>query len=159
LSGNETEADLFGLADDVFTYFGLGCRNVSKVFIPKGYDKDKMFGAFYRYKWVVDNKKYGNNYDYHKTLYLLNNEQLLENGFLLLKEEIGLSSPMATLYYEEYDSVESVKERLRHDAANIQCIVSSMKDIPSAIPFGTAQQPGLTDYSDKVDVMKFLSQI
>jgi hypothetical protein len=159
LTGDETEAQLSGLADDVFTYFGLGCRNVSKVFVPEGYDLDNMFRAFFRYKWVVDNKKYGNNYDYHKTLYLLDKKDIIENGFLLLKEDIGLSSPMATLFYEKYKDLDAVKERLRHDGANIQCVVSSIKEIPNVVPFGKAQKPGLMDYADKVDVMKFLSEL
>lgn len=157
LSGNETATELDGLADDVFLYFGLGCRNVSKVFIPEGYDKDNMFRAFYRYKWVVDNKKYGNNYDYNKTIFLLNNEDVIENGFFIMKKEIGLNSPMATLFVEEYKSVADVLERLRQDSANIQCVVSSIPEISGAVPFGKTQKPGLTDYPDKVDVMKFLS--
>lgn len=159
VTGEESVAELDGLADDVFLYFGLGCRSVSKIFIPRGYDKDKLFSAFFRYSWVVQNKKYGNNYDYHKTLYLMNNDDLLENGFLLMKHDIGLNSPMATLYVEEYEGVDAVRERLRQDSPNIQCVVARPEVIKDAVPFGKAQSPSLFDYPDKVDVMKFLSNL
>ncbi len=159
ISGKEESTELDALADDVFTYFGLGCRNVSKVFVPKGYDTDHLFRAFFRYQWVVDNKKYGNNYDYNKTIFILNNDPVVENGFFIMKKDIGLNSPMATLFVEEYESIETVKERLRQDSSNIQCVVSSMDEIQGAISFGTTQKPGLMDYPDNVDVMKFLDSL
>lgn len=159
VTGKETEEQLEKLADDVFIYFGLGCRNVSKIFVPENYDLDHLFRAFYNYKWVVNNNKYGNNYDYHRTLYMLNKDEIIENGFLLVKEDLGLSSPMAALFIERYKAPEQVKERLRQDAANIQAVVSEMEGIKNAVPFGKAQSPGLMDYPDKVDVMDFLQKL
>lgn len=157
LDGNETEEELYALGKDIFQYFGLGCRNVSKIFIPESFDLDRLFGAILPYSDVVNNKKYGNNYDYNKTLYLLKGgENLLENGFLLLKEDMGLSSPVATLFYERYSDEEGLKERLRADLPNIQCIVSRLDLGPGTVAFGKAQSPELWDYADRVDTMKFL---
>lgn len=159
LDGSETEEELRGLGKDIFQYFGLGCRNVSKLFIPQDFDLDRFFKAIYDYKWIVDNKKYGNNYDYNKTVYLLNGEQLLENGFVLLKEDIALSSPVAVIFYERYTDDEALRDRLRIDAASIQCIVSKRKDIKNKIDFGKTQCPAPWDYADGVDTMKFLLQL
>jgi hypothetical protein len=132
---------------------------MSKVFMPKGYDLDRLFKALFEYKSVVDNKKYGNNYDYNKTVYLLNGEQLLENGFMLLKEDIGMASPVAVLFYEHYDDEKALLDRLRMDASAIQCIVSKRSDIPNKVGFGKTQCPQLWDYADGVDTMKFLLRL
>lgn len=157
LDGSETEEELYALGKDIFQYFGLGCRNVAKIFIPEHFDLDRLFGAIFPYSEVVNNKKYGNNYDYNKTLYLLKGgENLLENGFLLLKEDVGLSSPVATLFYERYRDEEGLKERLRADLPNIQCIVSKRELGPGTVAFGKAQSPELWDYADRVDTIQFL---
>jgi hypothetical protein len=154
LTGNESEEDLKGLAKDVFLYFGLGCRNVSKLFLPEGYDLDKIFGAFFSYKDIVNHNKYGNNYDYNKTIYLLNGEKILENGFLIMKEDKGISSPVAVLFYEYYKDLKEIEKRLETDAEKIQCIVGNSE--PANVGFGKAQSPELWDYADNVDTMKFL---
>lgn len=155
LNGKESEGDLENLGKDIFQYFGLGCRNVSKVYVPKGYDFDKFFKAIYAFKDVVNNNKYGNNYDYNKTIYLMNTTKLLENGFLLLKEDQGIVSPVAVLYYEYYSDKKTLLEKLRVNSSAVQCIVSNDKVIQSAVPFGKAQYPELFEYADGVDTMKF----
>jgi len=151
LDGTESAMELKGLADDVFAYFGLGCRNVSKLFLPKGYDLNKLFEAFFPYSHVVEHKKYGNNYDYNKAIFLMGSNKLIENGFLLMKEDKSLLSPTAMLYYEYYDDIETVEQFIEENAEQLQCVVSK-KDIP----FGNTQIPSLWDYADGVDTVEFL---
>ena len=157
VTGNETEAELKGLGEDVFRYFGLGCRSVSKLFVPKGYDFDQLFKAIFEYSDIINYKKYQNNYDYNKAVYLMSEFDLLENGFLMLKEDKSYSSPIASLFYEYYDDVDSLQEKLRQDEDDIQCIVSN--GLENAVPFGQTQQPSLTDYADGVDTLEFLSEL
>jgi hypothetical protein len=154
LEGNESEKELEALADDIFIHFGMGCRNVSKVFLPEGYDLNKVIGALYKYKEAVNHNKYGNNYDYHKALYLMNGDDILENGFMLFKEEKDLHSPLSVLFYEYYADEQAVRKKLNNLSDQIQCVVSR-KDIP----FGKAQKPELWDYADGIDTLKFLSEI
>jgi len=153
LSGSETKRELEGLANDVFSYFGLGCRNVSKVFLPKGYNLNKLFEAFYPYSKVVEHKKYANNYDYNKAVFLMGSNDLVENGFLLLKEDKSLLSPVAMLYYEYYTDINLVEKFVKNNADILQCVVSHDK-----IPFGHTQNPNLWDYADGVDTIEFLSK-
>ena len=154
LDGSENKAELAGLADDVFSYFGLGCRNVSKLFLPQGYDLDNLFKAFYRYSYIVEHKKYGNNYDYNKAIFLMGNNQLIENGFLLLKEDKSLFSPVAMLYYEYYTERDSVERFIKEHSEQLQCVVSKKE-----IPFGYTQKPNLWDYADGVDTIDFLRNL
>jgi len=154
LDGSESAMELKGLAVDVFAYFGLGCRNVSKLFLPKGYDLNKLFEAFFPYSHVVEHKKYGNNYDYNKAIFLMGSNKLVENGFLLMKEDKSLLSPVAMLYYEYYDDVHAVEQFVEENAEQLQCVVSK-KDIP----FGNTQQPNLWDYADGVDTVDFLREL
>lgn len=154
LDGTENKRELEGLAEDVFAYFGLGCRNVSKVFLPKGYNLDKLFEAFYPYSDIVSHKKYGNNYDYNKAIFLMGNNDLVENGFLLMKEDKSHLSPVAMLYYEYYSNIDLVDEFIAENADSLQCIVK--KD---GIPFGHTQKPNLWDYADGVDTIAFLRGI
>lgn len=154
LNGEEGEEDLNGLSNDVFSYFGLGCRNISKVFLPKGYDLNKLFKAFFHHQEIVDNNKYGNNYDYNKAVYLMNQDEILENGFMLLKEDKGLFSPISVLFYQYYDDVKEIAEFIDEYENDIQCVVGK-----NYIPFGSAQKPSLTDYADNIDVLNFLSEI
>ena len=151
ITGAESEEDLQGLANDVFAFYGLGCRNVTKVFLPKGYDLDNLFKAFFPFQYVSENNKYANNYDYHKAVFMMEQYDLLENGFLIMKEDQSLHSPIGTLYYEYYSDANSIQEHLKQFDENIQCIVSK-KDIP----FGKAQNPELWDYADNIDTMEFL---
>jgi hypothetical protein len=160
LTGKESHIDLFNLGYDIFQYFGLGCRNVSKIFIPKDYDFDKFFKGIYEHQGVANNHKYANNYHYNKTIYLLNNEPMLDNGFLVIKEDAKMSSPVGMLFYQYYDdlkeTVASLKESLNSD---VQCVVAGSEvEVPS-VNFGCAQSPSLTDYADRVDTVKFLTEL
>ncbi|MES2678899.1 MAG: acyl-CoA reductase [Bacteroidota bacterium] len=151
LSGNETAEDLQNLARDVFTYFGLGCRNVSKIFVPQGYSLDVFFEAIIDFSFVVNNKKYGNNYDYHRAIYLLESIPFLDNNFLMLRESADLYSPVGVLFYQFYKAETEVKEFLEANKNHIQCVVGA-----SHIPFGYSQQPVITDFADQVNTLDFL---
>ena len=157
LNGTESAEDLVGLSEDVFTHFGLGCRNVTKVYVPRGYDFDPMFNAFFRFKEVINHNKYANNYDYNKAVYLLNKIELVENGFLLLKEDEGLHSPVGVLFYSYYDQLEDVWDILKENEDQIQCKVGTVAG-QDLVPFGKAQLPELVDYADGVDTIEFLQQ-
>lgn len=158
LDGNETKEQLIALGEDIFRYFGLGCRNVSKLFVPKGYSFDAFFDAMFEYQNVIHYEKYANNYDYNKAVFLMSNFQLLDNEFLTIKEDTSYSSPISSVFYEFYENLEEVKKRLENDADQIQCIVS--KDlIENSIVFGQTQQPKLWDYADNVNTLAFLSNI
>ena len=157
LTGNETQDELLGLAEDMLRYFGLGCRSVSKIYVPKNYDFDQLFKAIYPYGDIIHYKKYQNNYDYNKAVYLMSEFKLVENGFLMLKEDASYTSPIATVFYEFYDDLDHIKQRLRNDAEMIQCVVSNA--IENAVDFGKTQEPGLSDYADGVDTLAFLSRL
>lgn len=158
LGGTESHEDLVGLGEDIFRYFGLGCRNVSKLFVPKDYNFDNFFKAMYEYRDVIHYEKYANNYDYNKAVFLMSNFQLLDNEFLTIKEDLSYSSPISSVFYEFYENLEDVKTRLQNDADQIQCIVSNNL-IPNSVAFGQTQQPKLWDYADNVDTLAFLSKI
>ena len=155
LNGMETHRDLVNLGEDIFRYFGLGCRNVSKLFVPKGYNFDAFFKAIYEYKDVIFYEKYSNNYDYNKAIFLMSNFKLLDNEFLTLKEDISHASPISSIFYEYYDNLVDLQTRIENEAEQIQCIVSNNL-IPNSIPFGQTQQPKLWDYADNVDTIHFL---
>ncbi|WP_019038686.1 acyl-CoA reductase [Psychroflexus tropicus] len=156
LHGNESKSQLEALGEDIFQYFGLGCRNVSKLFVPEDYNFDSFFEAMYKYKEVINHHKYANNYDYNKAVYLMSSVKLLDNAFLLLKKDSGFSSPIGTLFFETYSSDEHLKHRLHEEQENIQCVVGQHK--LSGVEFGKTQHPSLTDYADGVDTLKFLIQ-
>lgn len=158
LSGNESEEQMRHLSEDIFRYYGLGCRNVSKLFLPQGYNFDAFFNAMFPWKDIINEHKYANNYDYNKAVYLMSEFDMLENGFLMIKEDISYSSPIATLFYEYYDTPEALQEKLKSEANNIQCIVAH-NFIDTEIPFGKTQKPELWDYADNVDVIDFLLKI
>lgn len=158
LSGAETQEELTALADDIFRYFGLGCRNVSKIFIPENYDFEPFFKAMFHWKEIIHNHKYINNYDYNKAVYLMDGLPLLDNEFMLLKEDSGFSSPISVVFYEKYTSAEHLKKDLKQQSENIQCIVSKT-GLPNEIPFGKAQAPALWDYADGVDTVNFLLKL
>ena len=155
LTGNETSEDLTALGEDIFRYYGLGCRSVSKLFVPEGYDFDSFFKALYVYNPLIQQAKYANNYDYNKAVYLMSEFKILENGFLMLKEDESYASPIASVFYETYSASEELKEKLKIDSSNIQCIVSK-GFLENEIPFGKTQTPELTDYADGVDTVQFL---
>lgn len=155
LTGEETPEELQDLGKDIFLYYGLGCRSVSKLFVPQGYDFDLLFQAIYPYKDIIEELKYANNYDYNKAVYLMSLYKLLENGFLLLKEDEHYGSPIATLFYEYYTNKEALKKKLATDREKIQCVVAH-NFIDSEIPFGQTQTPKLWDYADGVNTLTFL---
>jgi hypothetical protein len=160
LMGDESKQDLFRLGIDIFSYFGLGCRSVSKVFVPTGYKFDTFYESIYSFKDVVMNNKYANNYEYNRTIYLMgSNADLLDNNFLLLKQDNGYSSPIGVLFYEYYDDLQVLRQRLKADAEQIQVIVSDSEELPEAIPFGVSQSPRLSDYADGVNTMEFLLKV
>ena len=152
LDGTESKKELEELAIDVFAYFGLGCRNVSKIFLPKGYKLDQLFEAFYPFQNVIEHKKYANNYDYNKAIYLMGSHEIIENGFFLLKEDSSLQSPLAMLHYEFYKNFSLVENFIKENNEQLQCVVSK-----NHIPFGQTQSPNLWDYADGVDIIEFLT--
>lgn len=158
LEGKETKKQLADLGEDIFRYFGLGCRNVSKLFVPKGYDFKTFFEAIFEYQEVIHYEKYANNYDYNKAVFLMSNFKLIDNGFLTLKEDASYSSPISSLFYEYYENIDMIKKRIELDKEQIQCIVSNNL-IENSIPFGTTQRPNLWDYADNIDTIKFLSKL
>jgi len=158
LTGNETEQDFEQLSDDVFCYFGLGCRSVSKLFVPKNYNFDSFFKGLYNKHEIINNAKYANNYDYNKAVYLMSEFDILENGFLMIKEDKSYASPIASIFYEYYDNAEDLKIRLSEEKEQIQCVVAN-NFIENEIKFGQTQHPQLWDYADGVNTLKFLSAI
>lgn len=158
LDGTESHEDLVGLGEDIFRYFGLGCRNVSKLFVPKDYNFDAFFKAMYEYREVIQYEKYANNYDYNKAVFLMSNFQLLDNEFLTIKEDSSYASPISSVFYEFYENLDEIKNRLNTDAEQIQCVVSNNL-IENSVSFGQTQQPRLWDYADNVDTLAFLSKI
>lgn len=156
LTGEETETELQLLGDDIFRYFGMGCRSVSKIFIPENYDLNKLFKAIYSQKDIINHHKYKNNYDYNRAVYLMGGVQIIENGFVLFKEDINYASPIAVVYYEYYKNLSMLKTKLQADVEQIQCIVSKEGFLKDSVSFGKSQKPELWDYADGVDTMEFL---
>lgn len=156
LTGKESKEELMALGGDMLQYYGLGCRNVSKIFIPKEMTLNHIYEAIEPWKKVADNVKYGNNYDYNRSIFLLKSILHLDNGFLLAIETEELVSAIAVFYYEKYNSIEEVKQRLKEQKEKIQCVVAKEGVIDNSVPFGFAQQPGPWEYADGVDTMKFL---
>jgi hypothetical protein len=153
LTGEETPGELADLADDVYLYFGLGCRNVTKLYVPEQYDFVPLLTAFKKYDHLVDLHKYKHNYDYILAVLLLNRQYYMSNPSILLSESKELFSPISQLNYEFYKPGETPEGSLKGNA-DVQCIVGK-----NHIPFGKAQQPSLTDYADGIDVMKFLLEV
>ncbi|UOB17396.1 acyl-CoA reductase [Abyssalbus ytuae] len=158
LSGEETKEQLELLGEDIFRYYGLGCRNVSKIFVPLNYNFDNFFDAIYKFNNIINEKKYTNNYDYNKAVYLMSLFNVLENGFLMLKEDQNYASPIATVFYEYYTDAESLKNKFNTEKDKIQCIVSNGFD-EEEIKFGQTQKPELWDYADGVDTIRFLLEV
>jgi len=156
LNGNETEADFNALAKDVFMYFGLGCRSVSKLFVPKGYDFTPMLNEFSKRDDIKNHSKYFNNYEYNKAIYLVNSRNHLDSGNILLTEDKSYASAVSVLFFEYYDNIETLNNKFLLDSESIQCVVSNDERIKNAVPLGGSQQPQLWDYADGVDTMEFL---
>lgn len=158
LTGKESQEDLIALGKDIFTYFGLGCRNVSKLFVPEDYDFEKFFKAMFSYQEIIEIQKYANNYDYNKAVFLMSNFLILDNGFLVLKEDASYSSPISAVFYEKYKTIQELKNKLEQDGEQIQCVVSNNL-IENSVGFGQTQTPKLWDYADGVDTISFLTKI
>jgi hypothetical protein len=151
LDGNETDQELEALGTDVFSYFGLGCRNVSKLYVPEGYDFSRMIENWKKFSGLVNHSKYANNYDFSKAVFLVNKDKFTDTGFLLLKENSGFSSPVAVLYIEYYKTPDLNRLITEDLKKKIQCIVGR-----NFISFGKAQAPALWDYADGIDTIEFL---
>jgi hypothetical protein len=160
LDGCETPAELLALGRDIFSYFGLGCRNVSKLYVPRQYDFSLLLEILHEYRALIQHDKYKNNFDYNLTLFVLNRIRYLNTGSLLLKEDAALQSRIASIHYEYYDDQRGLLAELDRRNAEIQCVVGHMVlENWTVLPFGKSQEPGLADYPDGVDIMKFLSQL
>jgi len=159
LSGKEGAEDLSNLCEDIFRYFGLGCRNVSRLFVPVGYSFDDLLKASEAYSEFAFHHKYASNYIYYQTIFLMNGQRFCDNGILLLKKENAYGSPVSVVYYTEYADIKEVNNQLLHDSDQLQCILSNIPEIAGAKPFGTSQIPSLHDYADGVDTMAFLGEL
>ena len=161
LNGQETVEEINSLGNDIFDYFGLGCRNVSKIYVPKGYDLKHLFEPIEVFQPIINHFKYNNNYDYNKSIYLVNGVKHFDNGFLLVKEDENFVSPLAVLFYQEYENIQEIEQILNQQTEQIQCIVSNLplnidKDI---FGFGCSQHPKLWDYADNINTIKFLQSL
>lgn len=159
LSGNESNAELAGLSDDIFQYFGKGCRNVSKIFLPVSYPFDRLLSKLSERTDVIRISKYFNNYEYNKAIFLVNQVLHFDTGNMLMTESQQYSSPVSVVYYEFYDKLDTLKARLDAERDSIQCVVSSLGGLDHSIAFGQTQKPNLWDYADGVDTMNFLLSI
>lgn len=158
LTGKETKEQLKDLGEDIFRYFGLGCRNVSKLYVPENYDFHNLYTALAPWVSLLDHAKYANNYDYNKAVYLMSEFKFLDNGFLILKESNDFGSPIATLFYESYESLTALENTLEDKRENLQCVVAQNFS-EKEIPFGKTQHPQLWDYADNVDTLDFLRKL
>jgi hypothetical protein len=159
LDGAETKDDLESLADDIMLYFGLGCRSVSSVWVPQGYDFTAFLTSLNRYTWVSGHNKYRNNYDYYKAVYLVNGDAFYDNGFLMLRESMSLDSPVSVVHYRFYRDAGEVLHWMSSESESLQCLVSHMESLPGKVPFGAAQTPGPADYADGIDTLDFLLRL
>lgn len=164
LSGNESKDELKALGDDIFTYYGLGCRNISKLYVPRGYSFNHFFESVYDFHDLMNFNKYMNNFDYNNSILLLKQVPFLQNGFLIIREEQAIPSPISIVHYEFYDSLSDLQEQLSHQTDQLQCIATSlslanMELKKLSVPFGKTQSPALSDYADGVDTLKFLCEL
>ncbi|HAS39449.1 MAG TPA: acyl-CoA reductase [Microscillaceae bacterium] len=160
LSGNESEEDLTLLSNDIFQYFGLGCRNVSKLFVPKGYKFDPFFEAIFPWgEALLAHSKYCNNYEYHRALFLMKKMNMLDNNFLLVAEYESMVSPVGVMFFEYYESEAEIQQKLQENADKIQAVVAKNKAFDKQVAFGQAQTPQLWEYADGVDTMAFLTKL
>lgn len=155
LDGKETKVQLTSLARDIFQYFGLGCRNVSKIFIPVGYDLMKLKNYFKEFEDIIYHNKYSNNYNYHKTIKIMNNEKFIDNGYFMLVESDEFSPPISVVNYQYYSDIKEVQEIIEENQDRLQCVVSHC-NIKKIVEFGETQNPKLYDYADNIDTFNFL---
>ena len=158
LSGRESPEELVLLSNDIFQYFGLGCRNVSCLFVPKNYQFETFINAMTGYSWLRKNKKYLNNYIFERSIRRINNSTFIDGGFFILEENLAITSPISCINYIIYNSKEHLEETLLHFRNKIQCIVGNDLGIEKVLP-GQAQYPNLWDFPDQVDTINFLNKI
>ena len=159
VNGNETDEELQLLAEDIFTYFGLGCRNVTRIFIPDDFKLERLFQNFLQYKDIINHHKYANNYDYNKAIYLLNQDLFWDNNFVMLKEDEALFSPLSVVNFSRYENIEEVEDFITNNEQDIQCIVGQDEYNFKTEAFGKAQHPDLNSFADNINTLKFLSLI
>ncbi len=155
LDGKESRSELTALGEDIFCYFGLGCRSISKLYIPENYDFTPLINALQSYNYLADHKKYINNYTYNRARYRLQQMTFIDTGFLLFREEDEIASPPGVIFFEYYNKPEGLKKRLNLLQDRVQCTVSHNKHFPS-VGFGKSQYPDLREYADGIDTVKFL---
>ena len=155
ISGNESQTDLELLSDDIFMYFGLGCRNVSKLFIPEGYDLNILKEKFKKYNHIVNHNKFYNNYNYQKIINTMNGELFIDGDYFLMKQSKEYAPPISVIYYDFYNEILEVQEAVKVNKNQIQCIVTNLQ-IENSIKFGEAQKPKLYQYADDIDTLDFL---
>ncbi len=157
LEGSETKEHIEKLADDIFMYFGLGCRNVSKIFIPENFELNRIFEGLLKYSEIINHNKYVNNYAYNRAIYLMDSKVFFDNNFVMLKEDSGISSPISVVYFEHYKSINQMIDYVKSNSDLLQCVVTNMKlnDIKT-INFGETQKPQLWDYADNIDTINYL---
>ena len=155
LSGDESENELKLLSDDIFIYFGLGCRNISKIFVPTGYDISQLKNKFNKYNYIINHNKYSNNYNYQKTIKIMNNEVFTDCDYFLMSQSKEINPPISVIYYDYYDDISQVCDLIKEKRNQIQCIVTNLQ-IKNSIRFGEAQDPKLDQYADNSDTINFL---
>ena len=154
LEGNEDKSELKLLGDDIFSYFGLGCRSISKIFVPKGYDIMIAAKEWNDFSKIIYHSKYANNYDYNKAIYIINKDEFIDTGYMLIKKDKAIASPVSVLFFEEYDSLHSLRDVISSIHEKLQCVTGH-----GYLPFGSAQSPDLWDYADGVDTIEFILKI
>jgi len=159
LTGDETEEELTRLSDDIFLYFGLGCRSVSMILVPKGYDFVKLLKAFKAWQNLDTHNKYMNNYEFQKTMNMMNLIDLIDTDFMLLKQSDSISSTVGVVHYQEYESFNEVLSFIEKHKQELQCVVGDSKNIPNAIPFGFSQNPKVDEFADSIDTIEFLAKL
>ncbi|OFX80116.1 MAG: hypothetical protein A2X12_09550 [Bacteroidetes bacterium GWE2_29_8] len=156
INGNETKEELSLLGNDLFTYFGLGCRNVSKIYIPEFYDINNILNNILEHSEIVNHNKYGNNYDYYKTIFMMNSLEIIDNGFVLFKKDDSIHTPVAVVNYQYYENIEEVSNIIMKNIEQIQCVVNQNNIFANSVRFGQTQNPKLHDYSDAINTLEFL---
>ncbi|MDI3527579.1 MAG: hypothetical protein PWR03_1762 [Tenuifilum sp.] len=160
LSGNESDEELALLSNDIFSYFGLGCRNVSKLLVPVGYNFERLINSMEKWTNLINHHRYANNYEYNRTILIMNQEQHLDTGFSLLVPNESIDAQVSVINYQEYNSIDAVTDYLALNDSKIQCVVSNIPIYHSRlVNFGEAQRPLLTDYSDGIDTIEFLGKL
>lgn len=159
LSGNESKEDLIGLTDDIMMYFGLGCRNVSKIYLPLNFHVTNLYEFIEKYNHYKLHNKYFNNYEYNRAIYLVNSVEHFDNNYLIFKEDINIASPISVVYFEYYSDVSKVKNHIENISEKIQCVISNIDIFEKRFNFGSAQYPGFLDFSDNIDTIEFLLNI